>query len=148
MVYSVARWNGIAGKEIEREQQRGHYWQADECSEQDKIAVRLRNFGQIFPHLDLSTERPVLRLAQYHSESSLGSHRIFYLNLSLSTMSDERLATFVVGNNYKVLDVIGEGAYGVVWYVLSFHARYALTKAILCSSPVLPSMCLRRGRLP
>lgn len=32
-------------------------------------------------------------------------------------MSDERLASFVVGSSYKVLDVIGEGAYGVVWYV-------------------------------
>lgn len=32
-------------------------------------------------------------------------------------MSDERLASFVVGSNYKVLDVIGEGAYGVVWSV-------------------------------
>ena len=30
---------------------------------------------------------------------------------------DERLAGFVVGSNYQVLDVIGEGAYGIVWYV-------------------------------
>ncbi|KIM91736.1 hypothetical protein PILCRDRAFT_57901 [Piloderma croceum F 1598] len=27
---------------------------------------------------------------------------------------DERLASFVVGDSYKVLDVIGEGAYGIV----------------------------------
>lgn len=30
-------------------------------------------------------------------------------------MADERMQSFVVGNNYKVLDVIGEGAYGIVW---------------------------------
>lgn len=30
-------------------------------------------------------------------------------------MADERMLSFVVGNNYKVLDVIGEGAYGIVW---------------------------------
>lgn len=30
---------------------------------------------------------------------------------------------FIVGSNYQVLDVIGEGAYGIVWYVglLSLH---------------------------
>jgi mitogen-activated protein kinase 1/3 len=28
---------------------------------------------------------------------------------------DERLANFVVGSSYQVLDVIGEGAYGIVW---------------------------------
>lgn len=33
------------------------------------------------------------------------------------SMSDERLATFVVGSSYQVLDVIGEGAYGIVWCV-------------------------------
>jgi mitogen-activated protein kinase 1/3 len=32
-------------------------------------------------------------------------------------MSDERIASFIVGNNYQVLDVIGEGAYGIVWCV-------------------------------
>ena len=30
---------------------------------------------------------------------------------------DERLAGFVVGDNYIVQDVIGEGAYGIVWSV-------------------------------
>jgi hypothetical protein len=30
---------------------------------------------------------------------------------------DERLANFVVGASYTVLDVIGEGAYGIVWCV-------------------------------
>lgn len=29
--------------------------------------------------------------------------------------TDERLAGFVVGDNYQVQDVIGEGAYGIVW---------------------------------
>lgn len=33
----------------------------------------------------------------------------------LVNMADERLQTFVVGSNYQVLDVIGEGAYGIVW---------------------------------
>jgi hypothetical protein len=28
---------------------------------------------------------------------------------------DDRLAGFIVGNNYIVQDVIGEGAYGIVW---------------------------------
>jgi mitogen-activated protein kinase 1/3 len=27
---------------------------------------------------------------------------------------DERLSNFVVGSSYQVLDVIGEGAYGIV----------------------------------
>jgi hypothetical protein len=28
------------------------------------------------------------------------------------------LSSFNVGENYQVVDVVGEGAYGVVWYVL------------------------------
>ena len=32
-------------------------------------------------------------------------------------MADERLAGFVVGDSYQVEDVIGEGAYGIVWLV-------------------------------
>lgn len=32
---------------------------------------------------------------------------------------DDRLQNFVVGSNYQVLDVIGEGAYGIVWYASS-----------------------------
>ncbi len=32
---------------------------------------------------------------------------------------DDRMSTFVVGSNYQVLDVIGEGAYGIVWQVPS-----------------------------
>ncbi|CDO76781.1 hypothetical protein BN946_scf184978.g10 [Trametes cinnabarina] len=32
---------------------------------------------------------------------------------------DDRISSFVVGTNYQVLDVIGEGAYGIVWYVVS-----------------------------
>lgn len=27
------------------------------------------------------------------------------------------MANFIVGANYQVLEVIGEGAYGIVWYV-------------------------------
>lgn len=33
---------------------------------------------------------------------------------------DERMANFVVGSNYQTLDVIGEGAYGVVWCAAYF----------------------------
>lgn len=40
-------------------------------------------------------------------------------------MTDERLSNFVVGDNYQVLDVIGEGAYGVVWCV---HPAPALAR--------------------
>lgn len=29
--------------------------------------------------------------------------------------NDERLSGFIVGDSYQVQDVIGEGAYGVVW---------------------------------
>lgn len=47
-------------------------------------------------------------------------------------MSDERLASFVVGSNYKVLDVIGEGAYGIVWCVCVLHTRPANSQAIVC----------------
>ena len=32
---------------------------------------------------------------------------------------EERLQNFIVGSNYQVLDVIGEGAYGIVWCVSS-----------------------------
>ncbi|KZV99683.1 Pkinase-domain-containing protein [Exidia glandulosa HHB12029] len=35
-----------------------------------------------------------------------------------TAMADERLANFNVGSNYTIVDVIGEGAYGVVVYVL------------------------------
>ncbi|KAJ8462527.1 hypothetical protein ONZ51_g10846 [Trametes cubensis] len=30
---------------------------------------------------------------------------------------DDRMSSFIVGSNYQVLDVIGEGAYGIVWCV-------------------------------
>jgi len=33
---------------------------------------------------------------------------------------DPRLANFVVDGAYRILDVIGEGAYGIVW---SVHAQ-------------------------
>ena len=31
------------------------------------------------------------------------------------TMSDDRLDNFITGTNYQPLDVVGEGAYGIVW---------------------------------
>lgn len=43
----------------------------------------------------------------------------------MAGLKDERLASFVVGDSYVVQDVIGEGAYGIVWSVaqnpISFH---------------------------
>ena len=44
--------------------------------------------------------------------------------MSSSRNSHHRKPNFNVGENYEVLDVVGEGAYGVVWYVLkddSYH---------------------------
>ena len=35
-------------------------------------------------------------------------------------MSDDRLDNFITGTNYQPLDVIGEGAYGIVWCVSTF----------------------------
>ena len=35
-------------------------------------------------------------------------------------MSDDRLDNFITGTDYQPLDVIGEGAYGIVWCVLTF----------------------------
>ena len=35
-------------------------------------------------------------------------------------MSDDRLDDFISGTNYQPLDVIGEGAYGIVWCVPTF----------------------------
>lgn len=55
-------------------------------------------------------------------------------------MSEERISSFVVGSNYTVLDVIGEGAYGVVWYVLlpSVPLRCELTtRRKLCNAPTI-----------
>jgi hypothetical protein len=31
---------------------------------------------------------------------------------------DEKMSNFIVGSSYEPLDVIGEGAYGIVWLVL------------------------------
>ena len=30
---------------------------------------------------------------------------------------DARVENFIVGHNYQLQEVIGEGAYGIVWYV-------------------------------
>ena len=39
-------------------------------------------------------------------------------------MSDDRLDNFITGTDYQPLDVIGEGAYGIVWCVLTFFASF------------------------
>ena len=33
-----------------------------------------------------------------------------------------RKISFNVSEQYDILDVVGEGAYGVVWYALTFHS--------------------------
>lgn len=40
---------------------------------------------------------------------------------------DHRLENFVVDGAYRVLEVIGEGAYGIVWYVFITLLTHALT---------------------
>lgn len=55
-------------------------------------------------------------------------------------MSDERISNFVVGSNYNVLDVIGEGAYGIVWCVLSGYATFCSShRQCISSATHIPS---------
>jgi hypothetical protein len=35
-------------------------------------------------------------------------------------ISDPRVGNFAIGRHYQLLDVIGEGAYGIVWYSILF----------------------------
>lgn len=37
-------------------------------------------------------------------------------------LPDDRLVNFATGSNYQPMDVIGEGAYGIVWYVLTIRS--------------------------
>lgn len=60
---------------------------------------------------------------------------------------DDRMSNFVVGSNYQVLDVIGEGAYGIVWRVPSPSPR--LPHPFIASlSPALPSIFPPSARSP
>lgn len=58
-------------------------------------------------------------------------------------ISDPRVGNFSIGRHYQLLDVIGEGAYGIVWYriLLSLSLRNFTTHLdSRCSSAVhLPS---------
>ena len=50
---------------------------------------------------------------------------------------DERLPSFMPsGTNYQVLDVIGEGAYGIVWCVLCSSSALHSCSRTICSSAV------------
>jgi len=53
---------------------------------------------------------------------------------------DERLATFDVGATYQLLDVIGEGAYGVVWSVnhISFRIDLSFKPGLITVQPFIP----------
>ena len=70
-------------------------------------------------------QRPLLYLYYIQSAylpariSLLLSSSLFcpVLPLDPAPAMDDRMSSFVVGSNYQVLDVIGEGAYGIVWYV-------------------------------
>jgi len=45
----------------------------------------------------------------------------------MNGLLDERMASFIVGSSYQPLDVIGEGAYGIVWCVLLLVTLSLLT---------------------
>jgi hypothetical protein len=36
-------------------------------------------------------------------------------------ISDPRVGNFSIGRHYQLLDVIGEGAYGIVWYTILLY---------------------------
>ena len=56
---------------------------------------------------------------------------------------DDRMSAFVVGSNYQVLDVIGEGAYGIVWSVPFLPLPRPRT-----NQPVLPAQLRPSRPLP
>lgn len=47
--------------------------------------------------------------------------------------TDERLAAFLVGDNYQVQEVIGEGAYGIVWSVYTIPLIYIIPSLIIAA---------------
>jgi mitogen-activated protein kinase 1/3 len=50
---------------------------------------------------------------------------------------DERMSTFITSTNYQVLDVIGEGAYGIVWYLIHSMFKPMLHWYRLCRSSAI-----------
>jgi hypothetical protein len=58
-------------------------------------------------------------LSQDYQEPYLFLVSILAFHVAMNHTVDERMASFIVGSNYQPLDVIGEGAYGVVWSVLT-----------------------------
>ena len=55
-------------------------------------------------------------------------------------ITDPRVGNFAIGRHYQLLDVIGEGAYGIVWYSDSLLFSSLLHSPLSTSSAVhLPS---------
>jgi mitogen-activated protein kinase 1/3 len=55
-------------------------------------------------------------------------------------ITDPRVGNFAIGRHYQLLDVIGEGAYGIVWYMFLLSPSFTTHLPSRCSSAVhLPS---------
>jgi mitogen-activated protein kinase 1/3 len=54
-------------------------------------------------------------------------------------ITDPRVGNFAIGRHYQLLDVIGEGAYGIVWYSDSLLFPSVLNSPLSSSAVHLPS---------
>ena len=109
------------------------------CPAPSTCSTRLRRWrmataDNTFPLSRLALSLPLLRLFSSSPSSSPpvtppnSVPDISALQPTLPSM-DDRMSTFVVGSNYQVLDVIGEGAYGIVWQVSSPSPSLSLTRS-------------------